>query len=80
MKRMEDEEQRRKERGETCNLCGYMAKTFEPMTYYCNGAQCNGKRIARGRYFYHASQSTQWHWCSVSIRWHGTRGGAHMCV
>ena len=66
LKRMEAEENGRKERGETCNLCGYSAKTFEPMTYYCNGAQCNGKRIGRGRYFYHASGSNQWHWCSVS--------------
>ncbi|CAM9524872.1 unnamed protein product, partial [Hapterophycus canaliculatus] len=64
LKRMEAEENGRKERGETCNLCGYSAKTFEPMTYYCNGAQCNGKRIGRGRYFYHASGSNQWHWCS----------------
>lgn len=63
---METEENGRKERGETCNLCGYSAKTFEPMTYYCNGAQCNGKRIGRGRYFYHAAGSNQWHWCSVS--------------
>lgn len=67
MKRMEAEENGRKERGETCNLCGYSAKTFEPMTYYCNGAQCNGKRIGRGRYFYHATGSNQWHWCSVSF-------------
>lgn len=67
LRRLETEENGRKERGETCNLCGYSAKTFEPMTYYCNGAQCNGKRIGRGRYFYHASGSNQWHWCSVSV-------------
>lgn len=79
---MEAEENGRKERGETCNLCGFSAKTFEPMTYYCNGAQCNGKRIGRGRYFYHASGSNQWHWCSVSVffsffLW---GGGVNVCV
>lgn len=67
MRKLLEEEEARKIKGEICNLCGQSAKNFEPLVYYCNGPLCNGKRIGRGRYFYHATGSTNYHWCSVSV-------------
>ncbi|CAN0420916.1 unnamed protein product [Discosporangium mesarthrocarpum] len=67
LRRVQLDEQQRKAKGEACNLCGFHSLTYEPMTYYCNGPNCNGKKIRRNSYFYHAAGSNQWHWCQVRL-------------
>ena len=56
------EEEQRKRTGDACVLCGCERLTFEPPSYYCNGAACNGQRIRRNSYYFTGGRN-QYHWC-----------------
>mmetsp|Transcript_10114 Transcript_10114/g.23330 ORF Transcript_10114/g.23330 Transcript_10114/m.23330 type:complete len:1106 (-) Transcript_10114:153-3470(-) len=58
-----DEEAKRNS-GEQCALCGKGQLLYEPTSYYCNGAACNGQRIRRNSYYY-CDTRNKYHWCHV---------------
>jgi len=62
MKKIVDQEEKKKLDGEACSLCGQTRLIFEPMVYYCNGVSCNGQRIRRSSNFY-AGGNNRYHWC-----------------
>ncbi|CAM9200709.1 unnamed protein product [Chrysoparadoxa australica] len=59
---IKSDEESRKCNGEACSLCGYEQLSYEPMTYYCNGQNCNMQRIRRNAFFY-IGASNRYHWC-----------------
>ncbi len=59
---VEADEESSKLNGEACSLCGFEKLNFEPVAFYCNGANCNGKRIRRQK-FYYSGGGNQYHWC-----------------
>ena len=61
---MSKEEEHRKNQGETCALCSNGVLLYEPTSYYCNGAACNGQRIRRNS-FYYCDARNKYHWCHV---------------
>lgn len=57
------DEEARKQSNEACSLCGFEALNYEPVTYYCNGPNCNMQRIRRNSYYF-TGGSNQYHWCA----------------
>ena len=58
---VEDRERRQNERA--CTLCGCEKLLFEPPVFFCNGMNCQSKRIRRNSHFYIAG-SNQYFWCN----------------
>ena len=57
----EDEERRKNERA--CVLCGCEKRLFEPPVFFCNGMNCQSKRIRRNSHFY-IGGNNQYFWCN----------------
>jgi hypothetical protein len=57
----EDRERRQNERA--CVLCGCEKRLFEPPVFFCNGMNCQSKRIRRNSHFY-IGGSSQYFWCN----------------
>jgi E1A/CREB-binding protein len=57
----EDRERRRNDRA--CTLCGCEKLLFEPPVFFCNGMNCQSKRIRRNSHFYIAGNN-QYFWCN----------------
>jgi E1A/CREB-binding protein len=57
----EDEERRQNDRA--CTLCGCEKLLFEPPVFFCNGMNCQSKRIRRNSHFY-IGGNNQYFWCN----------------
>jgi len=57
----EDRERRQNDRA--CVLCGCEKRLFEPPVFFCNGLNCQSKRIRRNSHFY-IGGSSQYFWCN----------------
>jgi E1A/CREB-binding protein len=57
----EDREARRNDRA--CTLCGCEKLLFEPPVFFCNGMNCQSKRIRRNSHFY-VGGNGQYFWCN----------------
>ena len=57
----EDRERRRNDRA--CTLCGCEKLLFEPPVFFCNGMNCQSKRIRRNSHFY-IGGNNQYFWCN----------------
>jgi E1A/CREB-binding protein len=57
----EDRERRRNDRA--CILCGCEKLLFEPPVFFCNGMNCQSKRIRRNSHFY-IGGNNQYFWCN----------------
>lgn len=62
MQKLDAEEDIKRKNGEACLLCGCEKLLFEPPVFYCNGPNCQSKRIRRNSYYYVAGNN-QYHWC-----------------
>jgi len=57
----EDWERRQNDRA--CVLCGCEKRLFESPVFFCNGLNCQSKRIPRNRYYY-IGGNNQYFWCN----------------
>jgi len=57
----EDREARKNDRA--CSLCGCEKLLFEPPVFFCNGMNCQSKRIRRNSHYY-IGGSNQYFWCN----------------
>jgi len=57
----EDWERRQNDRA--CVLCGCEKRFFESPVFFCNGLNCQSKRIPRNRYYY-IGGNNQYFWCN----------------
>jgi E1A/CREB-binding protein len=62
IKELNAEEDAKRKNGEACLLCGCEKLLFEPPVFYCNGLNCQSKRIRRNSYYY-VGGNNQYHWC-----------------
>jgi len=60
---LEVEDQERRSNDRACTLCGCEKLLFEPPIYFCNGMNCQSKRIRRNSHFYIAGNN-QYFWCN----------------
>lgn len=60
---LEAEDQDRRQNDRACTLCGCEKLLFEPPVYFCNGMNCQSKRIRRNSHFY-IGGNNQYFWCN----------------
>jgi hypothetical protein len=60
---LEAEDQERRQNDRACTLCGCEKLLFEPPVFFCNGLNCQSKRIRRNSHFYIGGNS-QYFWCN----------------
>lgn len=61
--KLKDEEEQRRKNERACSLCGCEKLLFEPPVFFCNGLNCQSKRIRRNSHFYVGGNS-QYYWCN----------------
>jgi hypothetical protein len=60
---LESEDQERRQNERACVLCGCEKRLFEPPVFFCNGMNCQSKRIRRNSHFY-IGGNNQYFWCN----------------
>jgi len=63
LKKLQDEEEQRRKNERACSLCGCEKLLFEPPVFFCNGLNCQSKRIRRNSHF-HVAGNNQYFWCN----------------
>ena len=63
MKELDAEDQERRQNERACTLCGCEKLLFEPPVFFCNGMNCQSKRIRRNSHFY-IGGNNQYFWCN----------------
>jgi hypothetical protein len=63
MIQLEEEDRERRQNDRACVLCGCEKLLFEPPVFFCNGMNCQSKRIRRNSHFY-IGGNNQYFWCN----------------
>lgn len=63
VKQLAEEDRERRQNERACVLCGCEKRLFEPPVFFCNGMNCQSKRIRRNSHFY-IGGSSQYFWCN----------------
>jgi E1A/CREB-binding protein len=63
VEQLEAEDHERRQNDRACVLCGCEKRLFEPPVFFCNGMNCQSKRIRRNSHFY-VGGSSQYFWCN----------------
>lgn len=63
MIQLDEEDRERRLNDRACVLCGCEKLLFEPPVFFCNGMNCQSKRIRRNSHFY-IGGNNQYFWCN----------------
>jgi E1A/CREB-binding protein len=63
MIQLDEEDRERRQNDRACVLCGCEKLLFEPPVFFCNGMNCQSKRIRRNSHFY-IGGNNQYFWCN----------------
>lgn len=63
VEQLEEEDRERRQNERACVLCGCEKRLFEPPVFFCNGMNCQSKRIRRNSHFY-IGGNNQYFWCN----------------
>ena len=63
MEQLDIEDRMRRENDRACTMCGCEKLLFEPPVFFCNGMNCQSKRIRRNSHFY-IGGTNHYFWCN----------------
>jgi len=63
MAQLDAEDRIRRENDRACTMCGCEKLMFEPPVFFCNGMNCQSKRIRRNSHFY-IGGTNHYFWCN----------------